>query len=161
MPATPDRTTIKAAIENLTALLRANLAADPPTVSKPFRRIEAGRAGVSQYPRPFMVLYIKQSNSVGVTDNDKIFEVTMGLVIVCDVTASDPHGAVLDKIGAVEDYFDGIVETGLLEGAEGFDNRVWSFDYPKATAGARVAAATANQSFIAKVQRQQNREPAS
>lgn len=93
-------------------------------------------------------------------DNDKLAEVSMTLRMVTDVSASDPHEAILDKIGAVEDYFDGIIDTGVIEGAEGFDAREWTFDYPRTTAGARVASATAKQTFVVKVQRGQNREPA-
>jgi hypothetical protein len=68
---------------------------------------------------------------------------------------------VLDKIGALEDYLDGIVDAGVLEGAEGFDDRIWTFEYPNTTSGARAAAATASQTFVVKVQREHNRVPAS
>ncbi len=86
-----------------------------------------------------------------------MIEVAMSLRIVTDVSAEDPHAAILDKIGAVEDYLDGLIDTGVLEGAEGFDDRVWKFEYPKSTSGARVAMASAEQTFIVKVERQQNR----
>ncbi|MCH7838998.1 MAG: hypothetical protein IID38_02025 [Planctomycetes bacterium] len=160
MPTT-DRTTIKAAIEELTDKLRTNLVADPPTATKPFRRVEVHQAGVEEYPRPFLTLSLSRARPIGVIDNDKLIEVAMTLRLVTDVSASDPHAAVLDKIGALEDYLDGIVDAGVIEGAEGFDQRVWSFEYPKTPAGARVAAASATQTFVVKVERQQNREPAS
>ncbi len=157
---TSDRTTIKAAIEELTTKLRTNLVADPPTATKPFRRVEVTAGGVGEYPRPFLTLLLTRTRTAGVIDNDKLAEVSMTLRMVTDVSASDPHGAILDKIGAVEDYFDGIVDTGVIEGAEGFDAREWTLDYPRTTAGARVASATATQTFVVKVQRGQNREPA-
>ncbi len=158
--ATPDRTTIKAAIEELTTKLRANLTADPPTAAKPFRRIEVATGGVEEYPHPFLTLMLARTRPVGVIEDDKLLEVSMALRMVTDVSASDPHEAILDKIGAIEDYFDSILDTGVIEGAEGFDDREWTFDYPHATAGARVASAAAVQTFVVKVERQHNREPA-
>ncbi len=157
---TSDRTTIKAAIEELATKLRTNLTADPPTAAKPFRRVEIAEAGVEEYPRPFLTLLLARTRPISVTDNDRLVEVSMTLRMVTDLSASDPHVAMLDTIGAVEDYFDGILDTGVIDGAEGFDDREWSFDYPRATAGARMASATATQAFIVKVQRGQNREPA-
>ncbi len=160
MPATPDRTTIKAAIEELTTKLRTNLVADPLTSAKPFRRVEVGGAGVEEYPRPFLTLLLARARPIGISENDKLTEVTMTLRLVTDVAAADPHTAMLDKIGALEDYLDSVVDTGVIGGAEGFDDRVWTFDYPRTTAGARVAAASATQTFVVKVERERNREPA-
>ncbi len=157
--ATADRTTIKAAIEELTTKLRTNLVADPPTATKPFRRVEIADTGVEEYPRSFLTLLLTRTRPVGVADNDRLVEVTMTLRVVTDVAASDPHAAMLDTIGAVEDYFDSILDAGVIEGAEGFDDRAWTFEYPRATAGARVASATATQTFVVKVERGQNREP--
>ena len=157
---TADRTTIKAVIEDLTTKLRANIVADPPTDSRPFRKMEIAAAGVEEYPRPFLTLQLIRSRVVGVTDNDKLLEVTMSFRLVTDVSALDPHAAILDKIGAVEDYFDSLIDIGVLDGSEGFDNRIWKIDYPKTTSGSRVGVALAEQSFVVKVERQQNREPA-
>ena len=157
---TADRTTIKAAIEELTTKLRTNLVADPPTDAKPFRRVEVASAGVEEYPRPFLTLLLTRAQPIGITDNDKLLEVTMTLRVVTDVSASDPHDAILDKIGALDDYLDSILDSGVIDGAEGFDDRAWTFDYPRATAGARVASASATQTFVVKVEREQNREPA-
>jgi hypothetical protein len=158
--ATADRTTIKAAIEELTAKLKTNLVDDPPTAAKPFRRIGIGASGVEEYSRPFLTLELTRARPVGVIDNDKLVQVSMTLRVITDVSASDPHEAILDKIGAVEDYLDSIVDSGVIEGAEGFDDREWMLDYPRATAGARVAAAIATQTFVVKVEREHNREPA-
>ena len=80
------------------------------------------------------------------------------LRVVTDVVVADPLSAVLDKVTAIEDYLDDIIDTGVIEGAEGFDDRVWSFEYP--SAGARMAVATATQTFIVKVERGNNRVPA-
>jgi hypothetical protein len=156
-----DRTTIKAVVDELTTKLTDNLVADPPTAVKPFRRVEVANAGFEEYPRPFLALLLTRTGPVGVTQNDKLIEVTMTLRIVTDVSATNPHAAMLDKIGALDDYLDSIIDAGVLEGAEGFDDRVWAFEYPGTTAGARVAAATATQTFVVKVQREQNRVPAS
>lgn len=160
MPTT-DRTTIKAVIDELKTKLTDNLVADPPTTVKPLRRVEVASAGFEEYPRPFLTLLLVRTKPIGVTQNDKLIEVTMTLRIVTDASAADPHAAMLDKIGAVDDYLDSIVDSGVLEGAEGFDDRVWTFEYPRSTAGVRVAAATAAQAFVVKVQREQNRVPAS
>lgn len=157
---TADRTTIKAAIEELTDKLRTNLVADPPTTTKPFRRVEVGAAGVEEYPRPFLTLALTRTKPIGVTDNDKIIEVTTALRLVIDISVSDLHAGLLDRIGAVEDYLDSLIDTGVLEGVEGFDDREWTFEYPKTSAGVRVATAQAKQTFVAKIERQQNREPA-
>ena len=161
MPATPDRTTIKAAIEALATKLQDNLIADPPTLDKPFRRVEVAYAGLEEFPRPFLTLLLTQTKLIGTVDNDKLIEVSMTLRLVTDVTASNPHETLLDKIGAVDDYLDGIIDTGVIEGAEGFDDRAWAFEYPQTTAGSRVGSATATQSFVVKVEREQNRMPAS
>ena len=157
---TPDRTTIEAAIAELADKLQENLVADPPTAVKPFRRIEVGAAGEEEYPRPFLTLALTRAAPVSVVDNDKAIKVTMALRLVTDVWAGDPHGAMLDKIGAVDDYLDSLVDSGVLEGAEGFDDRAWTFEYPRTTAGARVAVASGEQTFVVKVERGQNRVPA-
>lgn len=156
---TADRTTIKAAIDELVNKLRTNLAAIPPTAAKPFR-IEVGDAGVQEYPRPFLTVRLVRTRPIGVVDDDKVMEVATTLRMVTDVSASDPHGAMLDKIGALDDYLDSIRNSGVIAGAEGFDDRVWTFDYPRPTSGSRVASAEATQSFIVKVQRTFNRVPA-
>ena len=157
---TPDRTTIKAAIEELTDKLQANLVAEPPTAVKPFRRVEVGPAGVEEYPRPFLTLMLTRARPIAVVDNDKVIEVTMTLRLVMDVSGSDPHAAMLDSIGAIDDYLDSLIDAGVLEGAEGFDDRVWTFEYPAGTVGARAAVASATQAFVVKVEREQNRVPA-
>ncbi len=158
--ATPDRTTIKATIEDLATKLTTNLVADPPTATKPFRRVVVGASGVEESPRPFLSMLLTRSQPLGVTGNDKVVGMTMTLRVVTDAAEVDPHEAILDKIGALDDYFDSIVDSGVIDGAEGFDDRAWTFEYPRATAGARVATATATQTFVIKVERGQNREPA-
>lgn len=157
---TADRTTIKAAMTELVDRLRDNLVADPPTATKPFRVVAVGAAGVTEYARPFLSLHLSQAKTIGVVDDDKVLEVSMTLRIVRDVTAADPHAAALDAIGAVEDYFDSLIDTGILDGADGLDDRTWTFEYPKSTSGARVITATATQSLVVKVERGQHREPA-
>ena len=159
---TADRTTIKAAIDELVNKLRTNLAAIPPTATKPFRRVEVGDPGApgEEYPRPFLTVRLVRAKPIAVVNDDKVMEVTTALRMVSDVSASDPHGAMLDKIGALDDYLDSIRDSGVIDGAEGFDDRVWTFDYPKVTAGSRIAIAEATQSFVVKVQRTFNRVPA-
>ncbi len=157
---TSNRTTIQAVIDELGNKLRTNLVVDPPTASKPFRRVVVGSAGVEEYARPFLVLQLSRVRPVGAMDDDKRLEVTMTLRAVTDVTKEDPHEVLLPMVGAVDDYLDGLIDTGVIEGADGFDDRVWTFDYPRASAGARVASASAAQSFVVTVERGQNRVPA-
>lgn len=157
---TPDRTTIKAATQALTAVMRANLVDAPPTPSKPFRRVAVGTQGVTEFPRPFLTLRLDRTSPIGTTDGDKLLRVTMDLRVVTDMTDADGHAVMLDHIGAVDDHLDSLIDTGVIEGADGFDDRGWSIEYPKATAGARVAVATAQQTFVVRVERGQNRQPA-
>ena len=157
---TSDRTTIKAAVDEFVSKLRANLVTDPLTAAKPFRRAEVGATGVEEYARPFLSVLIAAARPLGVVNDDKVVEVTATIRVVVDVTQADPHDPVLDAVGALDDYLDGIIDTGVIEGAEGFDDRAWTFDYPRSSAGARVAVATAKHTFIVKVERQQNRNPA-
>lgn len=158
--ATADRTTIKAAIDELITKFRANLVADPMTASKPFRRVVVGDAGTDTFARPFLSITVSRTRSLGAVDDDRVIEVGTTLRIVTDVTAADAHGDALDQIGAVEDYLDAIADTGVLDGAEGPGDRVWSLDYPRSTTGARVVTASATLTLVVKVERSQNRVPA-
>ena len=157
---TPDRTTIKAAMDALVNQLGANLVADPPTAGAPFRQVALGVGDAENYPRPFLTVRPLRARSVDVVDDDKLIEVTVELRLVTDVLGSDPLTPLLDRIGAVDDFLDGLRDGGVIEGAEGFDDRVWTFDQPRSTAGARLATASAAQAFIVKVKREQNRVPA-
>jgi len=157
---TADRTTIRAALEELATKLRTNLSADPPTAAKPFRRVAVGPGDPASHPRPFLAVRVVRTRLATTVNDDKAIEVTVALRVVTDVTTADPNGAVLDQAGAVEDYLDSIRETGILLGAEGFDDRAWSFETPKATSAARVVAAEATQTLIVKVQRTFNRATA-
>jgi len=157
---TADRTTIKAAIDALVANLRANLVADPVTISAPFRSVAIGAFDGSEFARPFLAVVLQRARPLAVIDNDRMFEVALVLTLFVDVSGSDPHPVMLDAIGSVEDYLDSIVDSGVIEGAEGFDGRTWSFGYPKTTSGARLASASATDTMIVKVERGQNRVPA-
>lgn len=159
MPTT-DRTTIKATVDELVAKLRTNLSADPTTAAKPFRRVEIGLGEPESLPRPFLAVRVRGVRAVGVTDDDKVLEISVELRVVCDVLTAEPMTALLDQMGAVEDYLDSIRDTGVLDGAAGFDDRAWSVETSKTTAGSRVAWATATQTLIVKVQRTFNRTAA-
>ncbi|MFQ5494197.1 MAG: hypothetical protein ACE5EX_02350, partial [Phycisphaerae bacterium] len=130
MPPTPDRTTIKATVETLTASLRTGLVAEPPTATKPFRAVVVADAGVDELPRPFIALKLTRARPFGLMDGEKVMEVTVVLRIVADATAADAHAGLLDRVGAVDDYLDFLLDTGVLDGAEGFDDREWVFSYP-------------------------------
>jgi hypothetical protein len=155
MPA--DRTTLKAAVQELEDKLRTGLSADPPTASKPFWAVRAGDATTGEYPRPFLAVKLMRARPIAAVDGDRAFAVSMLLRIVTDVTGADVHDALLDKCGAVEDYFDSIVDTGVIDGADGFDARDWKFEYPTGTATGRVATAEAVETFVVKVARGENR----
>ena len=156
---TPDRTTVKAAVQEFVSKLRSNLIVDPPTAAKPLRRVEVGQMGSEEYPRPFLAVRLTRTRPIGTGDDDKLIEVSSELRLVTDAAGTDPHDTVLDQLGAVEDYLDSIVDTGVIDGAEGFDDRAWTIDYPRTTSGSRLAVAEAKQTFVVKIQRGRNREP--
>lgn len=155
MPA-PGRTTVSTALSTLRGSLRANLVADPPTPSAPFREVAMEPAEETDCVRPFLAVYLDQTELLGLVDDDRVVEVTMKLHLVADVSTVDSHEELLALIGAVDDYFDEIRDSGVVNGAEGFEKRVWSFSFAKLTAGARTAGATAKQTFIVKIEREQN-----
>lgn len=157
---TSDRTTIKAAVEELVTRLRTNLVADPLTASKPFRRVEAGVGDSEHYARPFLTVRAVRARVASAVDDDKVIELTIELRIVADIVGVDPLTAVYDQMGAIEDYLDSIREGGVIDGAAGFDDRVWALETSKASSGARVSTATAQQTLMVKVQRGFNRTPA-
>ena len=154
---TADRTTVKSAIDELVNKLRSNLVADPPTASKPFRKIEAGTGEIEHYPRPFLTVRAVRARAASVVDDDKVIEVTVELRIVADILGVDPLTAVYDQMGAVEDYLDSIRDTGIIDGSAGFDERTWALETARGTSGARISTATAQQTLIVKVQRGFNR----
>lgn len=154
---TADRTTVRAAVDDLVSKLRVNLVANPTAGTKPFRSVVVGNVGQEEFARPYMGLYVVRSRPIAATSDDRVFEVTLVTRIVTDATASDAHGVVLDQIGAVEDYLDSLRDVGVRVGTEGLDNRDWEFQYPKTTSGARVITAEAEQTLMVKVQRGFNR----
>ncbi len=161
MAATPDRTTIRTTVDSLVTNLRANLVAEPPTATKPFRIMAVGDVKFDEHTRPFLTLSVERIRPIGTTQNDKILEVRATFRMAADISASDPHTTILDKIGALEDHFDTLIDIGVVEGSDGFDDREWLIDYPKFASGMRVVSATATQSFVVRAERLQNRIPAS
>lgn len=161
MASTPDRTAVKKVIQELVIALRTNLVADPLTATKPFRRVDEGPPTPSQLPRPFLSVWLTKSEPTALTEGDKILRVTAKLKLVTDVLDDDPHDTILDKIGAVDDYFDSLITgaTGVTDGADGFEDRTWTFDYPAGSTGGRMAAAECELTFIVKVERGFNRVP--
>lgn len=158
---TADRTTIAETVDALIAKLRGNLVGDPPTTDRPFRSAVAGRADVTAHPRPFVSVAVTTFRPIATVDGDRLFEVTLETSVIVDVVDAEPHGTVLDLIAVVENYMDSIVDSGVTDGATGFDGREWKLEYPHATAGVRSASATSKQTVIVRVERSFNREPAS
>lgn len=159
--ATPDRTTVKKAIQQLVLDLRSDLVADPLTATKPFRRVDEGPPTASQYPRPFLSVWLTKVQPTALTEGDKVLRVTAQLKLVTDVLDDDPHDTILDKLGAVDDFFDSLISdaTDIIEGADGFEDRTWSFGYPAGSSGGRMASAECELSFVVKVARGSNRVP--
>ncbi|MBI4719255.1 MAG: hypothetical protein HY763_15770 [Planctomycetes bacterium] len=157
---TPDRTTVTAVLDELLTKLRANLVADPPTAARPFRRVTVGTMGVEEHPRPYLTLLLARTRPIGVTQGDKLLLAELTLRVVADAVGENAHASLLSHIGAIEDYLDGIVDVGILDGAAGGDDREWTFDYPRTSAGSRVAVASARQTLVVKVERERNRLPA-
>lgn len=158
---TPDRTTLKSALQALLDDLRQGLQADPPTAAKPFRRIEAGDPKAQEYPRPFLALKLTQVQPVATTEGDRLFRANLAMRLVTDVLSAEPLTTLLDAIGAVEDYFDGLQadEHELSAGADGLDDRTWQVTYPAGTAASRLAEASCTQTLMVRVERGFNREP--
>lgn len=154
---TADRTTIKSAIDELVSKLRTNLVADPTTTTKPFRRVEPGTGELEHFARPFLAVRAVRARVASIIDGDKIIEVTIEMRIVADAIGVDPYTAVCDQMGAVEDYLDSIRETGVIDGATGFDERTWALATSNSGSGSRVSTAIAQQTLIVKVQRGFNR----
>lgn len=150
------RNTIKAAMDRLRSRFESKLVADPPTSSKPFRKVIEGDADSAAFARPFVTIRASKAQPVGVTEDDKLIEVTIKSRIVTDVMDGTPNDAMFDQAAAVDDYFDSIIEDGLLEGVDGLDHRTWVFGYPEVKAGARVASAECTQSFVVRVAREAN-----
>jgi len=157
---TPDRTTIRAALDQLVVNLRANLVASPPTTTKPFLAVHVGSPGATDHPRPFLAINLTGARAIATTDGDRIMDVEITMRIVTDVTSADPFGTVLDHVGATDDYLDSLIGTGIIDGAEGFDDRAWTFDDAKTRSGPRTLSASAKQTVIVKIQRNQNQTPA-
>jgi len=147
-------------MDQVLALLRANLVASPPTTVKPLRRVEAGQVDAETGPRPMLGVTLAAARPVAAVDDDKVWEATVQLAVIVDLIAADAHGGMLDVVGAVEDYLDSLIDAGIVEGANGLDDRAWKFEYPTVRAGARVGIAKAAQTFVVRVQRAQNRVPA-
>lgn len=159
MPTT-DRTTIKATVDALIAKLGGNLVAEPPTVDRPFRSVVVGRVDAAAHPRPFVTVAVTTFRPVATVDGDRLFEVALEVAVLADVVDERPHAAMLDLVAVVEDYMDSIVDSGVIDGATGFDGREWRLDYPRTTAGVRSASATSMQTVVVRVERSFNREPA-
>lgn len=157
---TPDRTTIKAALEALVTGLRDNLTADPPTAAKPLRRVVESAIGLAGQPRPALGVRLLRAEPIGTVDDDKLMAVTMLLEVSADAAGEASHEALLDVVGAIDDYLDSIRDTGVIEGADGLDERTWKLPAPKSVAGVRAATAEAEVTLVVRVQREYNREPA-
>ena len=157
---TADRTTIRAALAALTTGLQDDLVADPPTPSAPFRSVAYGTADGTERARPFLMIALQRTRPLSSVDGDRLIEVTLSLSLYVDIIEADPHATLLDAISAVEDYFDATLDAGIIEGADGFDDRTWTFGFPKTSTGARLATATSTGTFVVKVEREQNRVPA-
>lgn len=157
---TADRTTLRAALDQLVIKLRANLVAAPPTTTKPFHAVHVGAPGSTDHPRPFLAVNLAGARPIATVDGDRIMEVKITTRIVSDVTAADPYGTILDHVGATDDYLDSLIGLGIIDGAEGFDDREWTFDDSKIRSGPRTLSATAKQTLIVKIQRNQNQTSA-
>lgn len=155
MPTTA-RTTIKQTLAGLLGDMDAHLVADPPLSSRPLRSVIGGKPGDTAFPRPFVSVYLLQAEIAGAADDDKMISVTMGMRLCADADGADPHDSLLEIIGRIDNYFDSLRDDGLLNGAAGFDDRSWKFDYPRITAGARVVAAIATQTFAVRVRREES-----
>lgn len=150
----PNRTTISAVVADIVQKLTDNLVGSPP--AKPFRSLVFGSVEGEQGPRPILGLRLLATRAVGVTDDDKIQELTLVLGTAVDVIKQDPHEELLPILAALDDYLDGIRDTGLVDGAEGMDNGAWKFIYPESKSGARVLTAEMAVTVVLRIARENN-----
>lgn len=155
MPAT-ERTTIKETTARLVAVLRENLTAEPPTAARPFRRVVVGDAAAHDHPRPFLAVRLIRVRPLSAIDGDRVVEAAFELRLVTDVTAAEPHDTLLDRVAAVENVLDSLVDEGLIDGAAGLDDRAWNHEFPRTGSGSRVAAAAAVLTVVAAIEREAN-----
>lgn len=156
MPTT-DRTTLSAAMAAMVDELRKRLVGDPPTSSHPLRRIIAGAAGVEGAVRPVMAVRLARVHTLSAADDDRLIEASIVLLVATDVGEADAHERVLALTGVVEDALDGLREGGLIEGADGLDDRSWEVHFAAGVAGARVATVEARIRLVVRVAREGNR----
>ena len=128
---TPDRTTIKAAIDAFVSRLGTNLVADPPTAGAPFRKVALGVGDPENHPRPFLTVRLVRARSVDVVDDDKLIEVIVELRLVTDVLGADPLTPLLDRIRQ-DDFLDGR-RRGVVE-ARRIRRSSLTFAEPRSTA---------------------------
>lgn len=150
----PNRTTISAVVADIVQKLTDNLVGSPP--DKPFRSLVFGSVEGEQGPRPILGLRLLATRAVGVTDDDKIQELTLALGAAVDVIRQDPHEELLPVLAALDDYLDGIRDAGLVDGAEGMDNGAWKFAYPESKSGARVLTAEMAVTVVLRIARENN-----
>jgi len=151
----PDRTTLRAAITALSEEIQAGIISDPPTAGKPFRRLIQGEVKGDEFARPFLAIRLERAKPLASSEGDRLFESSVGLSIAADV-AGDAHDGILALVAAVEDLFDALQGSGLIEGADGFDDRAWSFRYAPTTSGARRVLAEATMGLVVRVARELN-----
>lgn len=151
-----DRTTLSAAIAALVDELSDRLVADPPTPSSPLRRIIAGAASVEGAVRPVMAVRLSRVRTLSAADDDRLMEASIALLLATDAGEADAHERVLALTGAVEDALDALRETGVIEGADGLDDRSWDVRFAAGAAGSRVATAEAAVGLVVRVAREDN-----
>jgi len=153
------RTTIRDTLAALITRMQSDLIGDPPTPAAPFRRVLVGEVSPGVVPRPFVALAARGAEPIGTIDGDKLMALSLELLVVVDVVGDTTHATIFDAVGAIDDFFDGMLNDGFVEGADGFDDRTWTVSYPRSQAGGRVATARAVQRAILRVGRMNNRVP--
>lgn len=144
----------------LVSRMESELIGEPPAPDAPLRRVLVGEASPGVVPRPFVAVVARGAEPIGTIDGDKLVALSVELAVVVDVVGDTANSTLFDAVGAIDDFFDGMLDDGLVDGVDGFDDRAWTLSYPKAKAGGRVATARAVQRAIVRVGRLNNRVPA-
>ncbi|MCG3130899.1 MAG: hypothetical protein FLDDKLPJ_01673 [Phycisphaerae bacterium] len=152
----PDRTTLAAVLEAVREALADALVANPPTESKPFRRLIPGQTDEATGPRPLLGVALMRTRTPAAVDDDRIVEATLQVIVVADAIAADPHEPLVTLMGRVEDVLDAWRDGGLIEGADGFDRRRWDLSRGRQHAGVRAATAECEVTCVIRVAREEN-----
>ena len=150
------QTTIKAVLDKIESRYRTKLVADPPTATKPFWTVIEGIATGIEATRPFLAIHATEVRPTDRMDGDQHFRLTFVTQLFTDIDDASQIADLHNKMSEVDDFWDDERATGLLNGAEGFDERRWQIIHPKETQPTRLGRAELTNTCIVNVKRGTN-----